>query len=91
VQLWHGTADASLLYRDFGEEVKEWTNVSNASLANIDHPKPTWTHSTYVNQFGEVEVDAYSVAGADHNLGFHFPDWAQYAIQFFGLTHGSGR
>jgi hypothetical protein len=24
--------------------------------------------------------------GEDHNLGFHYPDWAQLAIRFFGLT-----
>jgi len=58
----------------------------NAHLAYTDHPQPTWTHTVYVNRHGQVEVDAYSVAGEDHNLGFHYPDWAQLAIQFFGLT-----
>ena len=62
----------------------------NAHLAVMDSPMPTWTHTVYVNHRGQVEVDAYSVAGEDHNLGFHFPDWAQYAIRFFGLTNGHG-
>ncbi len=37
-------------------------------------------------QAGRVAVDACSVAGEDHNLGFHYPDRAQLAIRFFGLT-----
>jgi acetylxylan esterase len=92
MQLWHGTADTILFYPNFGEEVKEWTDVLGARLASTDHPQPTWTHTVYRDWTGRVAVDAYSVAGEDHNLGFHFPDWAQLAIQFFGLTgdHGDG-
>jgi acetylxylan esterase len=90
MQLWHGTADTILYYPNFGEEVKEWTNVLDAHLAYVDHPQPTWTHSVYVNRAGQVQVDAYSVAGEDHNLGFHYPDWAQYALAFFGLTCDHG-
>jgi len=86
VQIWHGTADAILYYPNFGEEVKQWTNVTHSRLAYVDHPQPTWTHSVYVNREGQVEVDAYSVAGETHNLGFDYPDWAQIAIQFFGLA-----
>ncbi len=86
VQVWHGTADAILFYPNFGEEVKQWTNVLHSRLAYVDSPQPTWTHSVYVNREGQVEVDAYSVAGESHNLGFNYPDWAQIAIQFFGIT-----
>ena len=86
MQLWHGTADTILYYPNFGEEVKQWTNVLDAHVAVTDHPQPTWTHTVYVNRVGTVEVDAYSVTGEDHNLGFHYPDWAQLAIRFFGLT-----
>jgi acetylxylan esterase len=86
IQLWHGTADTILYYPNFGEEVKEWTNVLHARLAVTDHPQPAWTHTVYRNDGGRVEVDAYSVAGEDHNLGFHYPDWARLAIAFFGLT-----
>jgi acetylxylan esterase len=87
IQIWHGTADAILFYPNFGEEVKEWTNVLHARAVFVDHPQPTWTHTVYVNRAG-VAVDAYSVAGEDHNLGFHYPDWAQIAIQFFGIAGG---
>jgi poly(hydroxyalkanoate) depolymerase family esterase len=86
MQLWHGTEDTILFYPNFGEEVKEWTDVLRTRPASVDHPQPSWTHSVYRNRLGRVEVDAYSVAGEDHNLGFHFPDWARYAITYFGLT-----
>lgn len=86
MQLWHGTADTILFYPNFGEEVKEWTNVLHATPAFTDHPQPTWTHTVYVNRAHQAEVDAYSVAGETHNLGFDYPDWAQIALQFFGLT-----
>jgi poly(hydroxyalkanoate) depolymerase family esterase len=90
VQLWHGTADAILFYPNFGEETKQWTNVLGTRLAYTDHPQPTWTHTVYVNRAGQVRVDAYSVAGETHNLGFDYPDWAQLAVRFFGLTGGHG-
>ena len=85
VQIWHGTADTILYYPNFNGEVAQWTNVLHARLAYVDHPQPTWTHAVYVSR-GRVQVDAYSVAGEDHNLGFHYFDWAQRAIEFFGLT-----
>src|SRR5260370_1338032 len=87
IQIWHGTADSILFYPNFGEEVKQWTNVLHARVTYVDHPQPTWTHTVYVNREG-VAVDAYSVAGEDHNLGFHYPYWAPIAIQFFGLSGG---
>jgi acetylxylan esterase len=90
MQLWHGTADTILYYPNFGEEVKEWTDVLHARLAYTDHPQPSWTHTVYTGWDGQAEVDAYSVAGATHNLGFDYPDWAQLAIRFFGLTGDHG-
>jgi acetylxylan esterase len=91
IQLWHGTADKTLYYPNFRDEVEQWVNVSNAALAHTSHPKPGWTHSVYVDRSGRVAVDTYSVAGEDHQLGLRFPGWAQYAISFFGLTPGTSR
>jgi poly(hydroxyalkanoate) depolymerase family esterase len=86
MQLWHGTADTILYYPNFGEEVKQWTNVLRTCTSVVDHPQPTWTHTQYTDARGRVLVDAYSVDGETHNLGFDVPQWAQIAVDFFGLT-----
>ena len=53
--------------------MKQSTNVLHARAAYVDNPMPAWTHTVYVNRQGQVEVDAYSVAGETHNLGFTTP------------------
>ena len=86
IQLWHGTADAILAYQNFRGEVKQWTNVLHTGAGTVDHPRPTWTHTVYTDGTGRVAVDAYSVAGATHNLAFDEPGVDQLAVQFFGLA-----
>lgn len=85
VQLWHGTADTTLNYNNFGEEIKQWTNVLGVSQtpSSTDSPVPGWTRTRYSNGAGTTEVEAYSIAGAGHVL----PEagMAAYAIHFFGL------
>jgi len=85
VQLWHGTADTTLSYVNFGEEIKQWTNVLGVSQtpSSTDTPVSGWTRTRYDNSAGTVEVEAYSIAGAGHVL----PEagMAAYAIHFFGL------
>jgi acetylxylan esterase len=89
VQLWHGTADTTLSYVNFGEEIKQWTNVLGVSQtpASTDTPVAGWTRTRYTNSAGTVEVEAYSIAGAGHVL----PEagMAAYAIHFFGLDSSS--
>jgi poly(hydroxyalkanoate) depolymerase family esterase len=89
VQLWHGTADGTLNYNNFGEEIKQWTNVWGISQtpASTDTPASGWTRTRYTDSAGNVDVEAYSIAGAGHVL----PEtgMAAFAIHFFGLD-GSG-
>ena len=84
VQLWHGTADGTLNYHNFGEEIKQWTDVLGVSQTptSTDTPQSGWTRTRYGS--GTVQVEAYSIAGAGHVL----PEtgMAAYAIQFFGLN-----
>jgi poly(hydroxyalkanoate) depolymerase family esterase len=84
-QLWHGTADTTLNYVNFGEEIKQWTNVLGVSQTptSTDTPVSGWTRTRYDNGAGTAEVEAYSIAGAGHVL----PEagMAAYAIHFFGL------
>jgi acetylxylan esterase len=85
VQLWHGTADPTLNYVNFGEEIKQWTNVLGVSQtpASTDTPQSGWTRTRYDDSAGNAEVEAYSIAGAGHVL----PEtgMAAFAIHFFGL------
>jgi poly(hydroxyalkanoate) depolymerase family esterase len=84
MQLWHGTADATLSFHDFGEEIKQWTNVLGVSQTptTTDHPQPTWTHTTYARS-GAVVVEATSEQGVTHNI----PIQASATIHFFGIDH----
>jgi poly(hydroxyalkanoate) depolymerase family esterase len=80
-QLWHGTADPTLFYANFGEEIKQWTNVLGVSQTptSTDTPRSGWTRTRYGTQ-----VEAYSIAGAGHVLPL--TGMAAQAIQFFGLN-----
>jgi acetylxylan esterase len=42
MQLWHGTADATLNYNNFGKEIKQWTNALGVSQTptSTDTPQP---------------------------------------------------
>ncbi|HEV2347864.1 MAG TPA: PHB depolymerase family esterase [Actinocrinis sp.] len=84
VQLWHGTADGTLNYNNFGEEIKQWTNVLGVSQTptSTSTLNGTWTHTTYGSSTSPV-VDAYSISGAGHVLPQS--GMAAYAIHFFGL------
>ncbi|GIH05382.1 esterase [Rhizocola hellebori] len=87
MQLWHGTLDNILFYPNFGEEIEQWTDVLHTSRTPTFtlHPRPNWTHTGYVSR-GRVQIDAYSVEGETHNLGFNVPEWADIAVDFFGLA-----
>src|SRR5215472_16475294 len=88
VQLWHGTADTTLNYVNFGEEIKQWTNVLgvNQTPTSTDTPQSGWTRTRYDDGSGNAQVEGYSIAGAGHVL----PEagMAAYAIGFFGLNSG---
>jgi poly(hydroxyalkanoate) depolymerase family esterase len=81
VQLWHGTADTTLFYANFGEEIKQWTNVLGVSQTptSTDTPQSGWTRTRYGSQ-----VEAYSIAAVGHSLPLS--GMAALAIQFFGLN-----
>jgi acetylxylan esterase len=89
VQLWHGTADGTLNYNNFGEEIKQWTNVLGVSQtpSSTDTPASGWTRTRYNDSSGTTQVEAYSIAGAGHVLPL--AGMAAYAIHFFGLDSSS--
>lgn len=86
VQIWHGTAD-TVLYSNFGEEIKEWTNVLGVSQTPLstDHPQRGWTRTVYGTSGNHIVVEAYSIQGVGHYLPE--PGMEVYVIRFFGLDH----
>lgn len=88
VQIWQGTADQNVLYANFTEEIKQWTNVAGVSQAPVatEHPQPGWTLTEYGPGKNNVAVDAYSLAGVGHVL----PEAGMevWVIRFFGLGQG---
>ena len=83
MQLWHGTEDTGLHYNNFGEEIKQWTNLNGASQTPVstDFPRATWTRTRYTNSAGVVVVEAISEQGVGHSLQID----EVAAIHFFGL------
>jgi poly(hydroxyalkanoate) depolymerase family esterase len=89
MQLWHGTADDVLRYPDFGEEIKQWTNVLGVSQtpAATDSPATGWTRTRYGATGDQAPVEAISLQGVTHNLYTY--GMGARVLTFFGLDSGS--
>ncbi|MFB6962969.1 PHB depolymerase family esterase [Streptomyces sp. NPDC056309] len=85
MQVWHGTEDTTLRYPNFGEEIKQWTDVLGVSQtpAFTDHPQSTWTRTRYGGTGTQAPVEAVSIQGTGHTLPTS--GMAARAISFFGL------
>ncbi|CAK7211825.1 hypothetical protein SEUCBS140593_001295 [Sporothrix eucalyptigena] len=69
MQIFHGTADTTLNYTCFTEEVKQWNGVFNysqtATTVTPNTPVAGWTKSVYG---ADDWFEAYSAAGVTHNI-----------------------
>ncbi|ETK30787.1 extracellular catalytic domain type 1 short-chain-length polyhydroxyalkanoate depolymerase, partial [Microbispora sp. ATCC PTA-5024] len=85
IQLWHGTTDTTLAYPNYGEEIKQWTNLHNLTTTPgyTDHPQSTWTRTRYGGTGPQATIEGISISGVGHQL----PMTGQlaYAITFLGL------
>ncbi len=83
MQLWHGTADTTLSYPNFGEEIKQWTNVNGVSQTpnSTDSPQTGWTRTRYTNNAGVIVVEAISEEGVTHSIAYQEAE----VLRFFGL------
>jgi poly(hydroxyalkanoate) depolymerase family esterase len=88
MQLWHGTADTTLFYPNFGEEIKQWTNVLGVSQTPsfTDHPQASWTRTRYGGTGTTSPVEGISVQNGSHNI--LAGGMASLALQFMGLIGG---
>ncbi len=86
MQLWHGTTDDILRYPNFGEAIKQWTNVHGLTQtpAYTDSPQPNWTRTRYGGTGNAAPVEGISLQGVGHSLPM--PGMAAMAIAFFGLS-----
>ena len=90
VQLFHGDADAIINYKNFGEAIKEWTNV----LGLATNPTSTTTGLTlgthqatrqqWKNSCGYVVLDAFTSLGGDHGPSDTLFN-STYVVPFLGL------
>jgi poly(3-hydroxybutyrate) depolymerase len=85
MQVWHGTQDTTLSYVNFGEAIKQWTNVLGVSQTPVltDHPKSTWTRTRYGGAGTTAPFEAISVQGVGHSLPQS--GMVPMALQFMGL------
>jgi acetylxylan esterase len=83
VQLWHGTADATINYNNMGEAIKEWTNVLglNATPTTTDTPQTGFTRKVWDNSCGFTVLEAWTQQNGGHTT----PIDANAVIGFFGL------
>jgi len=90
VQLFHGDADGTISYKNFGESIKEWTDVlglpasptstsSGITLGNHQATRQQWNNSC-----GYLVLDAFTSLGGDHGPSDALFK-AQYVIPFLGL------
>ncbi len=82
LQLWHGTADTTISYKNLAEAVKEWTNL----LALSESPATTdtkfgGTHQLWKSQCGFGVFETFSVDGAGHGVSWD----VNTAVSFLGL------
>ncbi|MEU7978827.1 PHB depolymerase family esterase [Micromonospora sp. NPDC049081] len=87
MQIWHGTTDTTLSYVNFGEQVKQWTNVLGVAQTPsfTDYPQTSATRTRYGGTGGTAPVEAISFQGYGHSIPF---DAAQ-AVRFLGFDSAS--
>ncbi|MFI2435418.1 PHB depolymerase family esterase [Streptomyces sp. NPDC018693] len=85
MQVWHGTEDDALRYPNFGEQIKQWTNVHGLGQtpAATDSPQSGWTRTRYGGTGDRAPVEAISLQGVGHNL--YGQGMAARVLTFFGL------
>ncbi len=94
VQLFHGDADGTIKFPNFGEAIKQWTNV----LGLATSPTTTTTGLTlgthqatrqqWKDSCGYVVLDAFESIGGDHGPSDALFD-ATYVVPFLGLDNTS--
>ena len=87
LQLWHGTADTTISYKNLTEAVKEWTNVLSLSDAPTTRDtKFGGQHDVWKSKCGFGVLETFSVDGAGHGVTWD----VNTAVGFLGLDQIGG-
>ncbi len=92
VQLFHGDADGTINYRNFGEAIKEWTNVLGLGTnpTSTTNGLTLGTHQATRQQWkdacGYVVLDGFTSLGGDHGPSDTLFN-ATYVVPFLGLDN----
>lgn len=80
MQIWHGTSDTTVVYQNFIEDLKQWSNVHSVAFVSnkTNTPDSRYTQMTYGS--GQ-KLTAYSALGVGHVVPVH----PAQALTFFGL------
>ncbi|MGK3997532.1 extracellular catalytic domain type 1 short-chain-length polyhydroxyalkanoate depolymerase [Sorangium sp. So ce1024] len=87
LQIFHGTADATINYNNHREAIKEWTNVLGLSeTPTSTDTMTTANRTTYDRQFwenecGQTVFEAWSGRDGAHSMAYE----ADAILEFFGL------
>jgi poly(hydroxyalkanoate) depolymerase family esterase len=90
VQLFHGDADSIISYKNFGEAIKEWTNVlglptsPTSTTSGVSLGSHQATRQQWKNACGQVVLDAFTSMGGDHGPSDALFK-STYVIPFLGL------
>ncbi|HNY31008.1 MAG TPA: PHB depolymerase family esterase [Fibrobacteria bacterium] len=86
VQIYHGESDQTINFKNFGESLKEWTNVlelptTPTTSGKVTTPSYTYNRQTWTNACGVAVLDAWSSPGQPHSMTYE----EDTIIRFFGL------
>ena len=84
LQLWHGTNDDAINYANFGESLKEFTNLLDLSETptSTDSPDAIHNRQLWQNSCGATVLEANTVVDGTHSIPFE----AGSVLKFFGLN-----
>ncbi|WP_437590920.1 extracellular catalytic domain type 1 short-chain-length polyhydroxyalkanoate depolymerase [Sorangium sp. So ce1000] len=91
LQIFHGTSDATINYKNQAEAIKEWTNVLELSETPTSTDTFTGSATTYDRQFwknecGQSVFEAWSGRNGAHSMPYE----ADAILAFFGLDKAGG-
>src|SRR4051794_22447469 len=90
VQLFHGDADSTIKFPNFGESIKQWTNVlglgttPTTTTTGLTLGSHQATRQQWKNSCGYVVLDTFQSIGGDHGPSDALFN-ATYVVPFLGL------